>query len=140
MIGNVNGNTPSEMSSVEGAVEQRRRVLIVDDDINLSRLLRTILRTADFEVLTAFDGLGALDIADVERLDVIVVDLRMPRLDGRGFYRELRARGNNTPVLVASAFGARSAQAELGAQGSIEKPFDPDALIQAVSDLARPGA
>jgi DNA-binding response OmpR family regulator len=117
----------------------RRRVLIVDDDVNLARLIRLILRSADYDVLTATDGYGALDITATEPLDVIVLDLVMPILDGRGFYRELRARGNETPVLVASANGARSAQMELGAQGSIEKPFDPEVLLQAVNDLLSDG-
>ena len=132
----MNGNTsPPGDTSQRSDGNERPRVLVVDDDANLSRLVKTILRTADFDVLTAFDGLDALNVVAAERLDAIVLDLRMPNLDGRGFFRELRARGNETPVLVASAFGARSAQAELGAQGAIEKPFDPEALVRAVSSL-----
>ena len=104
-------------------------ILVVDDDPNLMRLMATILRTSGMEVLTATDGYAALDVAMSKDVDAIVLDLRMPNLDGRGFFRELRARGVETPVLIASAFGAREAQQELGAQGSIEKPFDPEMLI-----------
>lgn len=111
------------------------RVLIVDDDANLTRLLRAILQTGGFAVVTASDGEVALGLVEQENPDVIILDLRMPRLDGKAFYRELRARGDNTPVLIASAFGARTAQLELGAEASIEKPFDPDRLIEAVSAL-----
>ena len=111
------------------------RVMVIDDDVNLQRLLRAILRSAGIEVIVADDGLTALDLVEQEKPQVIILDLRMPRLDGRGFFREIRSRGIMAPVLIASAFGARTAQLELGAQGSIEKPFDPERLIEAVNAL-----
>jgi CheY-like chemotaxis protein len=98
--------------------------------------VRAILRTADYEVATACNGEEALEIAANVHPDVIVLDLRMPRMDGPEFFRALRARGDFTPILVASSFGARTAQKELGAEGSIEKPFDPEALITAVTRLS----
>jgi len=110
-------------------------VLIVDDDVNLARLLRTILRTAGYQVLTASDGEEALRMLDDASVDVIVLDLRMPRMDGREFFRELKARRNHAPVLIASAYGARTAQLELGADAAIEKPFEPDRLVDAVTEL-----
>ena len=115
--------------------DPRPRVLVIDDDVSLSRLVRAILRTADYEVAQAFNGIEGLEVVSREHPDVIVLDLQMPQMDGRGFFRELRARGDQTPVLVSSSFGARSAQKELGAEGSIEKPFDPDALVAAVTEL-----
>jgi two-component system response regulator AtoC len=108
---------------------------VVDDDAALVKLLRTILRTADYEVSTAVNGSDALDVAGRQHVDLIVLDLRMPVLDGPGFFRQLRARGDNTPVLVTSSFGARDAQRELGAEGAIEKPFDPEELLRAVDKL-----
>ena len=123
---------PAQSSPGNGS---RPRVLVVDDDVSLSRLVRAILRTADYEVAQAYNGIEGLEIADREHPDVIVLDLQMPQLDGRGFFKELRARGDHTPVLVSSSFGARTAQRELGAEGSIEKPFDPDALVDAVARL-----
>ena len=113
----------------------RPRVLVVDDDVSLSRLVRAILRTADYEVAQAYNGIEGLEVAGREHPDVIVLDLQMPQMDGRGFFRELRARGDRTPVLVSSSFGASTAQRELGAEGSIEKPFDPDDLVEAVGRL-----
>jgi DNA-binding response OmpR family regulator len=112
-----------------------KRVLIVDDDRNLTRLLTTVLQLGGFGVLTAPDGEAALQLLDTEAVDLIVLDLLMPRMDGRAFYRELRSRGDPTPVLIASAFGARAAQQELGAEGAVEKPFDPEALLDVVTDL-----
>jgi CheY-like chemotaxis protein len=115
------------------------RVLVVDDDVNLARLLRAILRTSGFEVVTSSDSTAALDMVSEQQFNVIILDLRMPVMDGRTFYRELRGRGHNTPVVISSAYGARAAQAELGAQAAIEKPFDPDKLVQTVSRLLDEG-
>jgi DNA-binding response OmpR family regulator len=109
-------------------------VLVIDDDLNLTRLMATILRTSGIDALTATDGVTALDTVEHNDIDAIVLDLQMPKMDGRGFFRELRARGNHTPVLIASAYGARDAQRELGAEASVEKPFDPEVLI---SELQR---
>jgi CheY-like chemotaxis protein len=121
------------------AGSSRRAVLVVDDDKSLITLLRTILRTADYDVATAVNGSDALGITERQHIDVIVLDLRMPILDGPGFFRQLRARGDRTPVLVTSSYGARDAQRELGAEGSIEKPFDPDELLQAVDAVLAAG-
>ncbi|HEX5141303.1 MAG TPA: response regulator [Dehalococcoidia bacterium] len=124
------GGQPSEPDP------SRHTVLVVDDDVSLARLVRAILRTADYEVATACNGEEALEVAANVHPDVIVLDLRMPRMDGPEFFRALRARGDYTPILVASSFGARTAQKELGAEGAIEKPFDPEALITAVTRLS----
>jgi DNA-binding response OmpR family regulator len=110
-------------------------VLIVDDDRNLTVFLSTVLTLEGHQVVTAGDGQVALDVLTGRDVDVIVLDLQMPRMDGRTFFRELRSRGNNTPVLIASAFGAREAQRELGAEGSVEKPFSPEALARSIRDV-----
>ena len=131
------GNLPPERQPVlqDETARSACRILVVDDDLNLTRLMSTIFRSAGMHVVTACDGRGALDAAQAPEVDAIVLDLRMPVLDGRSFYRELRARGIETPVLIASAHGAREAQQELGAQGSIEKPFDPEVLLSEVDKV-----
>jgi len=114
-----------------------QRVLIVDDDRNLTTLLSTILRSDGIDVLTASNGLTALDLLEKEPIDALILDLRMPGMDGRTLYKEVRERGHSVPVLIASAYGARTAQQELGAEGSIEKPFDPDKLLSAILRIIR---
>jgi DNA-binding response OmpR family regulator len=109
-----------------------RRVLIVDDDRNLTALLSTILKSDGIDVSSASNGVTALGLLEQESFDALILDLRMPGMDGRTLYREVRARGHSVPVLIASAYGARTAQQELGAEGSIEKPFDPDRLLNAI--------
>lgn len=118
----------------------RPHVLVVDDDASLGRLVRAILRTGGYDVEVTSNGVDALALVDRESVDVIVLDLRMPQLDGPEFFRELRARGHSTPVLLTSAYGAQHAQRELGAEGAIEKPFDPEALIDAVKELLPSGS
>ena len=117
------------------AMTGTHRVLIVDDDRNLTTLLAAILKSEGLDVLSASDGPRALDLLDSEPVDALILDLRMPGMDGRTLYREVRARGHNVPVLIASAYGARSAQHELGAEAAIEKPFDPDKLLEAIRGL-----
>jgi DNA-binding response OmpR family regulator len=117
------------------AQTSRPTVLIVDDDAGLLRLLKAILRTANYDVATAINGSDALEVAERQHLDLIVLDMRMPVLDGPGFFRELRARGDTTPVLLTSALAVRDAQRELGAEGSIQKPFEPEDLLEAVGSL-----
>jgi DNA-binding response OmpR family regulator len=111
-------------------------VLIVDDDPALGRMLSMTLRDGGFDVTTAANGQVGLGKIDDEGVpDAIVLDLEMPVMDGRTFYRAIRARGIGVPVLVLSANGARAASRELGAQGHMDKPFDPDALITRVRSL-----
>src|SRR5687767_12619614 len=88
-------------------VHGKHNVLVVDDDANLTRLMATILRTSGMEPLTATDGYTALEAFAEHNIDAIVLDVEMPKMDGRGFFRELRARGIQTPVLIASAYDAR---------------------------------
>jgi DNA-binding response OmpR family regulator len=113
------------------------KVLVLDDDNALLRLLRLTLTSEGFEVITASNGLEGLEKVDREPPDVILLDLEMPVMDGRTFFRELRKQGNNTPVLILSAYGARDAQRELDADGSLEKPFDADVLMNELKQLAR---
>ena len=113
-----------------------RTVLIVDDDASLRRMLKLTLRDDGFRVCCAIDGAQALE--EVERCapDVIVLDLQMPVMDGRTFYRRLREGGCETPVLVVSADGAAAAARELNANGYLAKPFDPDVLTAKIAALA----
>jgi CheY-like chemotaxis protein len=107
-------------------------VLVVDDDEALLRMLRLTLSSAGCRVVTATDGLDALEKLEGEPFAVVVLDLQMPRMDGREFHRELRSRGHDPEVVLLSAYGAREAGRELGTAAAIAKPFDPDVLIETV--------
>jgi DNA-binding response OmpR family regulator len=111
------------------------RVLLIDDDQSLLSLLAAIFRAAGFQVTSAADAMDGLEKVRTANPDVIVLDLEMPGMNGREFYRQLRAQDNQTPVLILSAYNARSAQLELGAQAYTSKPFDPDELVETVRGL-----
>ena len=109
-------------------------VLVVDDDAALRHMLRLTLQDYGFKVRSAENGRDALEAVAEAVPDAVVLDLEMPVMDGRAFYRELRKRGIEVPVLIVSAYGARAAGRELGAP-AIDKPFNPDELIDAVREL-----
>ena len=112
----------------------RQSVLVVDDDESLRRVTQLILSTA-YDVKTAPNGHEALRIMEREEIDVIVLDLRMPVLDGPGFFHALRARGHTTPVLVVSSYDAQDARKKLGAEAGLEKPFEPGRLLRMVGNM-----
>jgi CheY-like chemotaxis protein len=110
-------------------------VLVIEDEPALRRMLSFTLRDAGFDVRTAGNGRDGLDDLQVQLPDAIVLDLEMPVMDGRTFYRELRRRGFMTPVIILSAYGARRAQRELQANASVQKPFRADELIEKLERL-----
>src|SRR4051794_39872418 len=108
------------------------RILIVDDDPAILRMARLVLITNGYDVVKATDGQEAIERAVQTRPDVILLDLQMPVMNGRECFMRLRVDGLMTPVIVLSAFGAESAYRELGAQGYVNKPFDPYLLVNEV--------
>lgn len=114
---------------------EKPRVLVLDDDPSLLRAISLSLRLEGYEVETAVDGIDGLEVLSKGEFDVIVLDLQMPRMDGRAFYGELRQRGFQMPVLVLSAYGAHDARRELGAEGAVSKPFDPSDLVSTIGRL-----
>ena len=110
-------------------------ILVVDDDSSLRRMLKLTLKQEGFRVCTAVDGEQALEELDRCAPDIIVLDLQMPVMDGRTFYRALREMGRKTPVLIVSADGAASAAQELNADDYLAKPFSPDVLMAKVVQL-----
>ena len=117
----------------------RARVLIADDDPIVRRLVASTLRDGGYEVLIVGDGQEAVEAATAQRPDLIVLDLQMPRLDGREAYREIQRRGIKVPALIISANGAHQARIELNATEAMEKPFEPAELLRRVAGiLSRP--
>jgi two-component system chemotaxis response regulator CheY len=104
---------------------------VVDDDPSIVEIVSQILVSEGHEVVSAENGAVALARADGEAL--VLLDMRMPVLDGWGFAREFRAAGKRSPIVVMTAAeNARRWAEEIGADGYLSKPFEMDALIAAV--------
>jgi CheY-like chemotaxis protein len=106
---------------------------VVDDDPAVVRLLKMTLHEYGFVVTAARNGVEALAEVQRHKPEAILLDIEMPVMDGRTFFRELRGRDVDVPVLILSANNPRRVQRELGAQGYIGKPFDADDLVEAVT-------
>lgn len=120
----------------------QERVLVVDDDPPLQRMLTRTLAAEGFEVTVAGDGGGALVAAERFAPDVIVLDVAMPTLDGLAVCRRLRDKGLPTPILMLTARDAvadRVAGLEAGADDYLVKPFAVSELIARVRALTRRG-
>jgi two-component system response regulator MprA len=118
------------------------RVLVVDDDPPLRRMLERTLSAEGFRVSVAGDGGAALVAAERSAPDVIVLDVAMPLLDGLAVCRRLRAKGLGTPILMLTARDAvpdRVAGLEAGADDYLVKPFAVEELIARVRALTRRG-
>jgi DNA-binding response OmpR family regulator len=113
-------------------------VLIVDDEPNVRLMLRTALESAGYRVLEAADGLGALARLRDGTCDLVVLDLRMPKLDGMETLARLREQGNATPVVMLTAHGSipdAVAAMRLGAIDFLTKPITPGELRAVVSEV-----
>ena len=122
--------------------ELRARVLVVDDDPPLLRMLTRSLGAEGFEVTAARDGGAALVAAERAAPDVIVLDVAMPAIDGLSVCRRLRSRGLATPILMLTARDAvadRVAGLEAGADDYLVKPFAIAELVARLRALTRRG-
>jgi two-component system cell cycle response regulator len=118
------------------------RVLVVDDILSNVKLLEARLSAEYFEVLTAHSGQEALDICDRERVDVVLLDVMMPGLDGFEVCRriKLRRETHHVPVIMVTALDQPSDKVqglEAGADDFLTKPVDDIALVTRVKNLAR---
>jgi two-component system chemotaxis response regulator CheY len=132
-------DSPSLVGPDESAMT--RRVLTIDDSKTMRDMLMLTLADAGFDVLQAVDGQDGLDVLVKERVDVVITDINMPRMDGYEVIRRLRANPDHkrTPILVLtteSEAEKRNLAREAGATGWMVKPFDPDRLVATVRKVA----
>jgi two-component system alkaline phosphatase synthesis response regulator PhoP len=116
-----------------------KTVLVVDDELKITRLLRDYLQQAGFRVVIAADGPGALSVARAEQPDMIVLDLGLPGIDGLDVTRALR-RSSNVPIIMLTARAEeadRIVGLELGADDYLVKPFSPKELVARVRAVLR---
>jgi len=116
-----------------------KRVLVVEDELNIARLVRDYLHQAGFEVLEASDGTAALALARSQRPDMIVLDIGLPGMDGIDITRELR-RASDVPIIMLTARTDeidRIIGLEMGADDYVTKPFSPKELVARIRAVLR---
>lgn len=115
-------------------MNERPRILIVDDEPQLIRVLRTGLKSRGYDIRAAADGLAGLELFTDWRPDLVITDLAMPNVDGLEFCRRLR-EVSQVPIIVLSAKGEEKTKVEaldLGADDFVTKPFGIDELLARV--------
>lgn len=112
-------------------MNDKPRILIVDDEPQLTRVLRTGLKSRGYEVRAAADGLAGFDTFNDWHPDLVVTDLAMPNMDGLELCRRLRAI-SQVPIIILSAKGEEKVKVEaldIGADDFVTKPFGIDELL-----------
>jgi CheY-like chemotaxis protein len=125
-----------EHAPVPGPREGAARILLVDDDVFIRRLLRRTLPTHQFEIAEASDGEIALDLIEAQRPELVLLDWQMPATPGSDVLARLQERHPGLPVVVLTTDGTQRAEAmRLGATAFLTKPFSPLGLLETIESL-----
>lgn len=115
-------------------------ILVVDDDKNIRRLIQALLEAENYTVTTAENGIEALKVFEKEHIDLAVVDIMMPKMDGYEFTKLLRDQNNNLPILMVSAkqeADDRHKGFKMGTDDYITKPIDEEEMLLRIKALLR---
>jgi DNA-binding response OmpR family regulator len=111
-------------------------VLVIDDDSRLRQVLARLLRVSGFDIVDeAADGQSAIEMMEHIHPDLIITDCQMPRLDGIGFVRKLRAQADRTPVIMLSGLGDPHLvviAAKAGVDNFLPKPISGEMLLDKI--------
>src|SRR5690348_14193398 len=117
-----------------------QHILIVDDEIPIRRFLRTSLSAQGFQVLEAEDGKSALDLLRRHQIDLLILDLGLPDMDGLEIIGRLRQSRSTVPILVLSSRGDEEGKVnalDMGADDYVTNPFGMDELLARVRAALR---
>ncbi len=119
---------------------KKGKILVVDDEVNITQILEFSIGSEGYEVITAANGEEAIDKARREQPDLIILDIMMPKIDGYEACRILKTNPltKNIPVVLLTAKGRdidKRLGYEVGATDYIVKPFSPNKLIERIHEL-----
>lgn len=117
-----------------------KKILVIDDDHDMTRILEEILCTQNYEVVVAHDGMSAIEKTNQEQMDLILLDIRMPLLSGFWFADifSKRPQTKGVPVIVMSALSGEEEVKkayQLGARAYLKKPFRSEELLSVVKKV-----
>ena len=116
------------------------QILVVEDDRNVRRLMETVLTRYGYEPISAGNGYEALEVLDRKHVDLIVLDVMMPRMDGYEFTNTLRTGGCNIPILMVTARETQNDKKRgfiVGADDYMVKPVDEEEMVLRIAALLR---
>jgi len=116
------------------------QILVVEDNVDTRKLMETVLRRDGYEVFLACDGVEALRVMDVQHIDIVLLDIMMPNMDGYEMTRELRENGNITPILMITARQLPSDKHKgflVGTDDYLTKPVDMEEMLLRIRALLR---
>ncbi|MCL4078251.1 response regulator [Coriobacteriia bacterium Es71-Z0120] len=117
------------------------KILVVDDEPNIQKLLTVALTNRGHEVVVASNGVEALAMVETEKPDLVVLDVMMPKMDGHQVRDEIRRRGNQVPILFLSAAGTFEEQVEQMKDDNVDyipKPFKPAEVADHIEAMLDP--
>jgi DNA-binding response OmpR family regulator len=115
----------------------KKRILVVDDEAAILRIVRTSLRVFGYDVVTSESGEEALKLIESEKPDIMLLDVLMPGKNGFETLKELRAK-SDLPVIVFSArSSSRDEALRLGANEFVSKPFTPEEMVRRIQSVLR---
>ncbi|MFB7816712.1 response regulator transcription factor [Paenibacillus chitinolyticus] len=115
-------------------------ILVVDDDAHIRELVLIFLQAEGLQVIEAVDGLDALSKLETHKIDMVILDIMMPKMDGWQLCREIRAHHGDLPLLMLTAKGETSQKVKgfnLGTDDYLVKPFEPAELTVRVKSLLK---
>ena len=116
------------------------QILVVEDDKNARKLMAAVLTRYGYEPIRACDGVEALEILDHKHIDLIILDVMMPRMDGYEFTNTLRSGGSHIPILMVTARETQNDKKRgfiVGADDYMVKPVDEEEMILRIAALLR---
>lgn len=121
---------------------EKKKILVVDDERDISRLIKARVESAGYSVITAFDGAEALKAVKEQKPDLVLLDVMLPKIDGYQVCRLIKfdEKYRSIPVIMLTARAGDSDKEkamEAGADGYLTKPFQPEELFLLVGSLLK---